>query len=249
VVSPAIGATFAAMKDDTLAALQQRLHYQFCSQDLLLEALTHPSYTAENPDSVHNQRLEFLGDAVIQIIITETIFARYTDAPEGPMTKMRATVTRASSLAQFATQLGLGTCLRLGRGEAANGGAMRESNLCDAFEAVIGAIYVDCGNHLRAVRPLIDELFRDEFGELRQIARRSNPKGDLQEWTQKHLQLTPNYEITDIAGPDHDRTYSVRVTLAGESYGNGSAAKRRTAEEAAAREALERLLTAENSDG
>jgi ribonuclease III len=230
------------MKDDPLDALQTRLHYQFRSIDLLHEALTHPSYTAENASSVHNQRLEFLGDAVIQIIITEKIFARYPDAPEGPMTKMRATVTRASSLAQFATQLGLGTCLRMGRGEAANGGAERESNLCDAFEAVIGAIFVDCDYELPAIRPLIDELFGNDFGELRKLARRSNPKGDLQEWTQKHMRQKPSYEVTDIEGPDHDRIYSVRVSVGGETYGCGSASKRRAAEESAAREALDTLI-------
>ena len=225
-----------------LADLQTRLQYQFQSQDLLLEAITHPSYTAEHPECVHNQRLEFLGDAVIQIIITEKIFARYTDAPEGPMTKMRATVTRASSLAQFASQLGLGECLRMGRGESANGGATRESNLCDAFEAVIGAIFVDCGNDLSCVRPLINQLYGDDFGDdLRSLARRSNPKGDLQEWAQKHLRIAPQYEVVDISGPDHDRTYSVQVTFDGELYGSGSAAKRRVAEENAAREALARV--------
>ncbi|MFT5126712.1 MAG: ribonuclease-3 [Rhodothermales bacterium] len=227
-----------AMKDQHLHALQTRLHYQFRSKDLLLEALTHPSYTAEHPDSVHNQRLEFLGDAVIQIIITETIYAQYPDAPEGPMTKMRATVTRASSLAQFAVHLGLGGCLRLGRGESTNGGAERESNLCDAFEAVIGAIFVDCDYKLNAVRPLIDQLFGNDFGELRKLARGSNPKGDLQEWTQKHLRLNPHYDVTEVSGPDHDRTYTVSVSVGDEIRGTGTASKRRSAEESAAREAL-----------
>lgn len=229
------------MKDDCLDALQTRLHYRFCSMELLLEAITHPSFTAENPDCVHNQRLEFLGDAVIQILITEKIFARYSDAPEGPMTKMRATVTRASSLAQFANHLELGDCLRLGRGESANGGSERESNLCDAFEAVMGAIYVDCGYELQAVRPLIDQLFGNDFGKLRKLAGRSNPKGDLQEWTQKHLRQNPCYEVTDVEGPDHDRVYTVRVSVGDETYGSGTAGKRRTAEESAAREALEKL--------
>ena len=134
----------AGAKDIRL--LQRILDYRFRDRDLLLAALTHPSYVAEHHGiNEHNQRLEFLGDAVIQILVTTKLYREFKDAPEGKLTKLRAVMTRRPFLAGLARRLGLGDFMRLGNGEAAAGGADRDSNLCDAFEALLGAMYLDSG--------------------------------------------------------------------------------------------------------
>lgn len=222
--------------------LMDAVQYTFRQPALMLEALTHPSYTAENADCVVDyQRLEFLGDAVIQIAITQMIYAQFPTLPEGRLTKIRAALTRAHSLAAFARELGLGRHLRLGRGERQNRGSERVSTLCDTFEAMMGAIYIDNAQDLEPVSLLLKRMIENMYVDLEAVADADNPKGALQEWTQQHLQTNPEYQLAETSGPDHERSYTVRVLVDEECYGTGTARRRQSAETEAARVALAKL--------
>lgn len=227
---------------DPLLELQQAAGYQFQDETLLIEAMTHPSYAAETSEAGHdNQRLEFLGDAVIEIVFTDKIYHLYPNMPEGRMTKLRATITRQPALVELAKRLDLGGCLRLGRGEAQSGGGERASNLCDAFEALIGAIYLDSGNRIDDAARLLNELVDAQYPELEPLLRHDNPKGALQEWSQQNLQEKPVYDIVDVSGPDHQRRYTIAVSIGPKCYGQGIAGRRQTAEEEAARKAMQEI--------
>lgn len=219
--------------------LQRTIGYLFADTRNLEEAMTHPSYAAESAvDVAHYERLEFLGDAVLQIIVTELIFQAYPDAPEGQLTKMRATLTRASALAEFARALGLGQYMRLGKGEEQSGGHERESLLCDAFEALVGAMFLDADCELQPVRELMVELIGLDLLELESMVQQANPKGALQELLQKEHGQAPDYETLSVEGPDHAREFTVQVCLGNRILGTGTGPKRRSAQEQAALAAL-----------
>lgn len=226
-----------------MTELERIIGYTFTRRELLEEALTHRSYAAEQtkppPD---NQRLEFLGDAVIQIIITERIYSQHPEVQEGRMTKMRAVLTRQPALAKLARHCRLGDYLKLGNGERRSNGAKRPSNLCDAFEALVGAIFLDCNRDLAPtlllVNRFVDEVFPDPFAELVL----DNPKGTLQEWSQKTHGLKPIYDTIDVTGPDHERQFTIDVRLGDEILGRGLAGKRQAAEQVAASEAIKVLV-------
>lgn len=227
---------------ESIHSLQERLAYRFQNQDLLLEALSHPSYTAENDTYIgDNQRLEYLGDAVIELIVTDRIFHEYPDLPEGDMTKMRAILTRRPTLASFAEELCLGEVLRIGRGEDMAGGRERPSNLCDAFEAVIGAIYLDAGQSVEPAAALVNRLISAFCPDLDDLLLRDNPKGMLQEVCQQAFNAKPTYETLLVEGPDHQRTFTVEVKLQETSYGTGQGGRRQEAEQQAAMAALKKL--------
>lgn len=220
--------------------LQRVLDYRFQDRDLLLEALTHPSYAAENHGITrHNQRLEFLGDAVIQILVTTRLYREFKDAPEGKLTKLRAVMTRRPFLAGLARRLELGDYMRLGNGEAAAGGADRDSNLCDAFESLLGAMYLDSGG-LSAPASLLG-TFLNDAPDAEESLVMDNPKGQLQELTQQHFQERPQYRIEEESGPDHAKTFVVAALLGDREIGRGTARRRQQAEQMAAREALRQL--------
>ena len=226
--------------------LQDRINYQFRDINNLIEALTHPSYSAESQQvKSDNQRLEFLGDAVLEIIVTTKIFFLFSDYPEGELTKIRATLAKESTLAQFAREISLGSCLRMGHGEHINKGYDRDSILSDAFEALIGAIFIDSGNQLNAaddfVNSLIDHFYKKP--DMMHIVKTENPKGLLQEWAQKNLKVAPEYKTHDEVGPDHQKIFTVGVYIKQECLGVGSAKKRQSAEEMAARTALQKVKT------
>ncbi len=227
----------------TLSQLQEKLGYSFSDSRLLLEALTHPSFAAEN-DGVEsdNQRLEFYGDAIIQLIMTRRIFGRCPDWGEGRMTKLRAIFTRQSTLATMARHLDLGSHLRIGRGERLTEGANRPSNLCDAFEALCAAIYMDAGQHLEPVADLVNRLIDEIYPDAEGLLDEDNPKGALQEYAQQHFGSKPIYETREIVGPDHLREFTVAVYLDNREFATGTGGKRQKAEQEAARAALERLL-------
>lgn len=217
--------------------LEKRIGYKFRNSLLLAEALTHPSLRHETKQRhFDNQRLEFLGDSVLQLVITEYLYASFSREAEGHLTKLRSRLVSRESLKQHALALDLGQHLMLGRGEEASGGRLRDSTLADAFEALIGATYLD--SDLATVRSVI---LREMGSELAQIAEDPvdiNPKGQLQELLQAISPRSPVYELISQTGPEHQKTFIVRVVWEGLNLGEGTGRSKKYAETAAAVEAL-----------
>jgi ribonuclease-3 len=224
----------------SLEDLQNRLGYTFKDVSLLRLALTHPSVAHEQGVSVqHNQRLEFLGDAVLQLVLTRVLYEKFPTFGEGPLTKARAQMVNRRSLAEQARRLRLGECLILSRGEELNDGRERPSALADAFEALLGAIFLDGG--FEDVRHFILWQFRHGFGELEEIPNLENPKGELQELVQAESLESPRYQLATVSGPDHDRVFECAVYHRGVELGRGIGKSKKTAESQAAWNALQRL--------
>lgn len=222
-----------------LKGLEQVLGYAFRQPERLLEALTHPSYVAERANAgADNQRLEFLGDAVLQIVTTTWLYRRYPELAEGRLTQFRSTLTNEEALAKMGVILELGPWLRLGKGEAAAGGATRPSTLADAVEAVVGAIYLDGG--LPAAETFMLRMLA-ALPDPETLMEEENPKGRLQELAQEKYGIAPAYQVMDVTGPDHLPEYEVSVTVRGEPLATARAGSRRLAEKAAAKLALEKL--------
>ncbi len=218
--------------------LEERLGYKFRNGLLLAEALTHPSISLERKDyPFDNQRLEFLGDAVIQLVITEHLYRLFPESSEGQLTKLRARLVSRPALRVLAARLGLGGCLMMGRGEEASGGRERSSTLADTFESVAGAIYLDGG--FDAARNFILRETRGEFERLNEDPGEMNPKGALQETLQSLAPISPAYEITESGGPAHHRTFLCQVLWKGMELGRGHGLSKKQAQVAAATEALE----------
>ncbi|MBL9191423.1 MAG: ribonuclease III [Opitutaceae bacterium] len=222
----------------SLSDLQERLGYTFRDPGLLVEALTHPSYLQDDPKTTQsNQRLEFLGDAVLHLLLTDALFQRYPEEREGSLTKRRATLTKGTYLAGLARHLGLEAMLRLGGGEESTGGRSRAAALEDAMEAVIGAIYRD--SDFATVRTVVLAWYGDVDRRVAELESGENPKGRLQERVQPvHGNGALRYEVSSIDGKDHERSYEVVVYLKDQSIGRGRGPSKKVAEEAAAREAL-----------
>jgi ribonuclease-3 len=217
--------------------LEQAIGYRFKKKPVLELALTHPSFRYENPESKDdNQRLEYLGDAVLSLICAEYLFNNNPDAREGDMSQLRSRLTEDRKLSLIGESIGIGKFLRLGHGEEKNGGAGRASNLADAVEAVIGAAWIDGG--ARAVNKIFRKVFIPELDELHRAEVNSNPKGDLQEYAQSHDFGIPVYETIETAGPEHDRIFTVEVTACGKTW-KASAGSKREAEREAAMKALQ----------
>jgi len=222
-----------------LESLQQALGHSFREPRLLWCALTHPSYVNEHPEdgTGGNQRLEFLGDAVLDFVAGAWIYRRYSDFDEGQMTRLRAALVRTNTLAQFAKQVGIGEALRLGCGEDEAGGREREANLCDAFEAVMGALYLDGGLEVveNFFEPLIGPVAEATLAEEADL----DAKSRLQEWSQAQLKVTPRYRIIAEEGPEHAKTFEAEVLLGKSVVGRGTGRSKQAAEQAAARAAWE----------
>lgn len=221
-----------------LASMQSKLGVSFRRPELLREALTHSSYLNENPCEVasDNERLEFLGDAVFDLLAGEELYLRFPAAREGELTAMRAALVRTDALARAARRIDLPAHLFLGRGEEASGGRYRAANLCAALEAVIGAIYLDQG--LDAARRLMHRLLGDVIDALDRVAMR-DPKSLLQERVQARIHCTPVYRTVAETGPDHAKEFVVEVLVDGRVVGTGKGPSKQAAEQAAARAALE----------
>ncbi len=227
--------------------LEQGLGYQFQDRQLLYLALTHPSLAHEagvGHQQQHNQRLEFLGDAVLQLVLTAELYLRFPGQGEGPLTQARAQLVNRSSLAAQGIELKLGRYLILSRGEETTGGRQRSSTLADAFEAVIGALYIDAGYD--RTRELVLRLFASSFGELAELPNLDNPKGELQEMLQATSPEPPKYGLISVSGPDHNRQFESVVTHDGNELGRGRGRSKKLAESAAASVALRRLKEAGN---
>ena len=220
--------------------LETKLSYEFAEPDLLIAAVTHPSFRYEDAQcTIDNQRLEFLGDAVINLVTAMELYRRYPDADEGFLTKKRSLLSSGKALAVVASKLGLGEYLRLGYGEKTSGGQKRPTNLADCLEAVIGAIYIDGG--LSRAQDFISQHFGEYFAQLDVDDREQNPKGRLQEYTQKELKAMPEYLLIQENGLPHAKTYEVEVQINGVAYGHGAGSSKRAAEAIAAQEALHKL--------
>jgi ribonuclease-3 len=222
-----------------LDALQQRIGCLFQDPKLLERSVTHTSFLQDHAEAGEsNQRLEFLGDAVLQLILTEALFHLFPGEREGVLSKRRAALTKGSFLAQLAREIGLDACLRLGAGEEGSGGRSKASVLEDAFEALVGAVHLDLG--LAATRAAVLAIYGDLGLRLASTEEGENPKGRLQELVQPtHGNQALRYEVVRVEGADHARAYEVAVYLRERSIGQGRGTSKKLAEEAAARAALE----------
>jgi ribonuclease-3 len=226
-----------------LTAFQARLQYVFNDIGLLRQALTHPSVAHEGDrSSQHNQRMEFLGDAVLGLVLTGELYVKFPDVSEGPLTKARAQMINRRTLADQARRIELQNFLILSRGEEANFGRGRISALADGFEALIGAIYLDGG--FAAAQSFVLRSFHEAFGELTSIPTLENPKGELQEMLQAASPRAPEYEVVCVSGPEHDLVFECVVRHDGQELGRGSGKSKKSAESEAALAALQKLRAA-----
>ncbi len=224
-----------------LAVLQEILEVPFKDPSLLEQALVHSSYVNENPDlaPISNERLEFLGDAILGSVVAEKLYQDLPSFTEGELTKLRATLVRRDTLARVARTIGLGDYLYLGKGEEASGGRHKPVNLAGALEAVIAAIYLDQGT--ATTKNFILRLFNTELQKVVSQGAEVDYKSQLQELIQAREQQIPAYYVIAAKGPDHDRRFTVEVRVGDTVLGMGSGRSKKEAEIEAARSALERL--------
>lgn len=223
-----------------LTKLETALGVRFDNKDLLEQALVHRSYLNENPRFrlFHNERLEFLGDAVLELIVTEALYEKYPDKPEGELTSLRAALVNAIMLSGVAQELGLNDFLLLSRGEAKDVGRARQYILANTFEALIGAIYLDRGYPAAhdfvssALMPRLEEVMAQKLYE--------DPKSRFQEEAQERVAITPTYEVIREWGPDHNKHFVVGIYLASELVAEGEGPSKQAAQEAAAQLALDK---------
>lgn len=221
-----------------LDELQIRLGYQFDNIALLEEAITHRSYLNEHADYPyhHNERLEFLGDAVLGFIASDFIYRRFPTIPEGRMTRLRAWLVRTETLAGFARQIQLGRVIRMAKGEVDTGGRDRQTLLCNGFEAIIGAIYLD--NGLVAAREFIMPFLEQGLVEILAADKDKDPKSLFQEWIQALYNITPTYHTLAALGAEAERIYAVELRVGEIGVGWGAAHNKQIAEQDAATQAL-----------
>jgi len=212
--------------------LEKTLHYQFRDAELFVQAITHRSASGSN-----NERLEFLGDAVLDFVISDALFQLRPEADEGDLSKLRASLVKDTSLAELAVELGLGEHLILGSGERKTGGHRRESILADALEAILGAVYLDSG--FDAAKDLVDRIFEQRLNALPDAGDLRDPKTRLQEWLQARKLSLPKYDLVSVSGKDHRQRFVVSCTVIELSQTTeGQSTSRRRAEQRAASEML-----------
>lgn len=225
------------MKNEAhLKRLQQELDYQFKDPALLVRGLTHVSYERQKSEG-HNEVLEFLGDAVLELAVSDLLIRGNPDKPEGVLSKMRAALVNAKSLAEKATTLKLGDSLRIGKGEELSGGRGKESILAGAFEALLGAIYRDGG--YRAAHRVVERYFGMDV-TARKLGQQDY-KTRLQEISQMLFRAPPEYRIVAESGPDHDKYFVTEITLGGKILGKGEGRSKKQSEQQAAKRALNEL--------
>ncbi len=224
-----------------LSAIQERLGITFRDLSLLQRALTHRSYLNEHPEHAleDNERLEFLGDAVLDFVAGAWLYNRFPEMNEGQLTRLRAGLIRTETLARFAQDYLIGQVLLLGHGEDESGGRNRARNLCGAFEAVIGAMYLDQG--MDAVRQFIEPLFVPALEDILTRAADKDPKSLLQEWSQAAVGETPVYQTVASQGPDHAKEFTVAVTIGATEVARGVGHSKQSAAQEAALHALEAI--------
>ena len=223
------------------AALAERLDLRVADSELIAQALVHTSWLHEHPDDAvgHNERLEFLGDAVVNLAISDALFAAHPDDDEGILSARRASIVSTVGLARLAHRIDLGAVLYLGEGEAQRGGRRRPSILASAFEALAGALYLELG--FEATKRWLTDLAAPEIAMDAPVSALKSPKSRLQEFTQRQTGSRPEYHVVDATGPDHEKLFQVEVVVDGRALGVGQGPSRRVAETAAAQRAIEVL--------
>ena len=227
------------MDEMQISEIQDKLSYSFKNPELLVQSLTHSSHANENMKSgmASNERLEFLGDSLLGMTVAVLIYENKSQLTEGQMTKLRAELVCEKSLAALANDFGLGEYIMLGRGEEYGGGRSRPSILADAFEAVLAAIYLDGG--FEPTMQFVSDRFKKHLDD--PLSGNSDHKTMLQEMIQVNPGHTHVYEIIDETGPDHDKTFTVEVKLNGKPYGTGTGKSKKSAEQAAAKAAIQNI--------
>ncbi len=220
--------------------LETAIGFNFTNKDLLKEALTHRSYLNENPgwSLPHNERLEYLGDAVLELIVSENLFKRFPEAPEGQMTVLRAALVNYQMLARIASELHLDNFILMSRGERASGPKAKEALIANAMESLIGALYLDAG--LKPVELFIERFILVHLQEILETKSYKDAKSELQEIIQEKLKITPGYRVLEESGPAHQRTFQIGVCFGDELIAQGSGASKQEGELEAAKKALER---------
>ncbi len=227
-------------EDETPQQFAVRLQLPFKDNRLLSRALTHRSYRNEHSEALEdNERLEFLGDAVLDFMVGAWLYNHFPEMPEGDLTRMRSALVHTEQLAQFARTVGLGHAMRLGRGEIQTGGKERSALLCDTFEALVGALYLDAG--LEVVGNFIYPLIESAADYILETHQNEDPKSQLQEWAQGHGYMAPTYITRSANGPDHAKVFEMIVMIGGEVFGAGEGHSKQLAAKAAARDALVHL--------
>ncbi len=226
------------MKDIT--PFEEKLHIRFNDINLLKEALTHRSYLNEKPNwpVPHNERLEYLGDAVLELAVSEKLFHRYPDYPEGQLTVLRAALVNYQILGRLAKEIRMEEFMLMSRGEKGDSGRAKEVILANAFEALVGAIYLDHG--FETVSKFVDGILMPHIEEILRTKSYKDPKSALQEFVQEKFRETPTYELLSESGPAHDRTFTIGVRFNSGIMGRGSGPSKQEAELGAAKEALEK---------
>lgn len=228
------------LEPETASEFNSRNELKFENLRLLSRALTHRSFLNEHPEVIEdNERLEFLGDAVLDFLVGSWLYNHMPEMAEGRLTSLRAALVRNEQLARFAKKINLGAAIRLGKGEADSGGRLRSSVLGSAFEALIGAIYIDGG--LAKVQVFLEPMLEEVIENVLLDNKDLDPKSQFQEFTQANGLGTPSYETMDVSGPDHMRTYRVKAVVGEEVYGYGEGHSKQAATKAAALDALARL--------
>jgi ribonuclease-3 len=235
----------ADARKELLADLERALEYRFTQLELLNQALTHKSYVHEQREPAqHNERLEFLGDAVLELVISDYCYGRFVQLAEGELSKIRASLVNEGNLARLARRLDLGTYLLVGRGEELTGGRAKTSLLADTFEALLAAIYLD--GSLDAVYQVVMRCFQDDLKNIFDEGHKDY-KSDLQEFTQEKFGCVPTYVVVRERGPDHDKVFEVELTIRGQLQGLGTGKSKKEAEQAAARFVLGALMERERA--
>jgi len=218
----------------------KRLGIQFDDNLLLTRSLTHRSYLNEHPEALEdNERLEFLGDAVLDFLVGEWLYNRFPEMEEGDLTQMRSAFVQTNQLADFAIKIGIENAVRLGRGEIKSGGKLRNTLLCDVFEAFIGAMLLD--QRINKVKDFVYPLLEGAVDEIIEQHKDEDPKSQLQEWVQAHGYHPPRYRTIRVSGPDHAKVFEVETKVNNRVVGAGKAKSKQAAEKIAARAALESI--------
>lgn len=226
---------FKEIPEDTLQALQTAFHYEFKQVKLLIQAITHTSHVNEHGGE-HNERLEFLGDAVLELVVSHELFQRFPGAQEGHLTKMRSSLVSEAALSNIARKIGLGQYFLLGRGEENQGGRDKNSMLSDCMEAILGAIYLDGG--LGSVFTCVNFLYQDNWPLPPKTFRPRDSKSRLQELTQRLWQTRPTYTLLDSSGPEHAKQYRICLLLPDNTQVEWTDSSVRKAEQGAAAQAI-----------
>ncbi|MBQ9274166.1 MAG: ribonuclease III [Succinivibrio sp.] len=219
-----------------LQNLELKLGYAFADPELLVHALTHRSFGPE-----HNERLEFLGDSILGVIIAKQLFDRFPQVPEGDLTRMRSTLVRETTLAELAREKGIGNCLRLGPGELKTGGFRRQSLIADAVEAIIGAMFLDSGGDYERVRAVVESWFESRLAHIEPGESQKDHKTALQEYLQARHEPLPVYTVSNISGADNEPLFEVKASIGRLPPFVGKGTSKRRAEQQAAGRALEYL--------